>query len=371
MNVYKAKDIIYRIATANDEPSLKRILSQNGMDSWVNITLRKEPNYFDADHLMGENISVIAYKTEDESEVIGMYACTLFKLFFAGKEESIVYLNSLRVNPDFRHKIRFLKEGFNSIDKLISFQVTLPFMFTSIASENLNAKRMLESNLKGMPKYIPLAQMSTFSFLAKPYKKSCLSQRANCNDIASIVKFYNKVSKRYDFAPILNESWLKTLDGSKGLKIEDFYLVKNSNGEIEAIFALWDQRKIKQVVIESYRPPLDKFRFLYNLYAKMSVNLMLPKEGETLQQVFISFFTTLSKDTGRILTILKEASAHIEKKGAKLCTIGFASNDPLCDIMRDSLKAKEYQTDIEAVFLSASTETEIKLSHLKPEIALL
>jgi hypothetical protein len=39
--------------------------------------------------------------------------------------------------------------------------------------------------------------------------------------------------------------------------------------------------------------------------------------------------------------------------------------------MRDSFKAKEYKTDIEAVFLSDSTESKIKLSHLKPEIALL
>ena len=71
-------------------------------------------------------------------------------------------------------------------------------------------------------------------------------------------------AKSYDLAPILDESWLRALDGSKDLSIEDFYLVKNTKGKIEAIFALWDQRKIKQVVIESYRTPLNKFRFLYN-----------------------------------------------------------------------------------------------------------
>ena len=371
MNVYRANEITYRVAVQNDEPSLKRLLGENAMDSWVNITLRKEPNYFDGDHLMGESITVIAYKTEDESAVIGMYSCTLFNLFFAGRRESIVYLHSLRVNPDYRYKIRFLKEGFKSIDKLLSFEATLPFMFTSIASENLNAKRMLESNLKDMPRYRPLAHMSTFSFLAKPYKKSCLSQRANSNDIVSMVTFHNKIVKHYDLAPILDESWLKALDGSKGLTIEDFYLVKNSNGEIEAMFALWDQREIKQVVIESYRAPLDKFRFLYNLYAKISGNVILPKEGEVLSQIFIAFFVTLSNDTGQILEILKEASAWIEEKGARLCTIGFAANDPLCDVMRDTLKAKEYQTDIEAVFLSGSIQSDMKLSRLKPEIALL
>jgi len=371
MNIYKAHDISYRIATKKDEAVLKRLLNKNVMDSWVNITLRKEPNYFDADTLMGESITVIAHKTEDETAVIGMYACTLFKLFFSGKKESIIYLNSLRINPYFRHKIRFLKEGFNSINKVISFKATVPFMVTSIASENFNAKRMLESNLKGMPRYVPLAQMSSFSFLARQNKDPLLSSRANSSDVISMLKFYHSVSRCYDFAPVLDESWLRTLDGSKGLNIEDFFIVKNPDGEIEAMFALWDQRKIKQVVIESYRAPLDRFRSIYNLYAKISANLILPKEGDALQQVFISFFVTLSKDTGWVLKILKEASSLIAEKNADFCTIGFSSNDPFCTIMRDKLKAKEYKTDIEAVFLSSATQSEINISHLKPEIALL
>ena len=63
MNLYKANDITYRIATQNDEATLQRLLSNNVMDSWVNITLRKEPNYFDSDNLMGESMTVVAYKT--------------------------------------------------------------------------------------------------------------------------------------------------------------------------------------------------------------------------------------------------------------------------------------------------------------------
>lgn len=371
MNLYRVDDIAYRIATQKDELALKKLLSHNAMSSWVSITLRREPNYFDGDNLMGESMTVIVHQADNDKTVIGMYACTLFKLFLEGKEESIIYLNSLRVNPDFRHKIRFLKEGFNSVAKLLPLKATLPFMFTSIASENDSAKRVLEANLKGMPRYIPLGQMSTFTFLAKQAEKSSLCQRADSSDISSIAIFYNKSAKNYDFAPVLDESWLNALYGSKGLNIEDFYLVKNREGEIEAIFALWDQRKIKQVVIESYKPPLDKFRFLYNLYAKISGDLILPKEGDSLQQIFISFFATLSKESQWIVEILKEASSLAKEKDAKLCTIGFASGNPLCVPMRDTFKAKEYQTDIEAVFLSGSATSEINVSNLQPEIALL
>ena len=82
MNVYRANDISYRVANRNDEEALKTLLSKNAMDSWVNITLQKESSYFDSADLMGKSMTVIAYKTEDEQTVIGMYACTLFEIFF-------------------------------------------------------------------------------------------------------------------------------------------------------------------------------------------------------------------------------------------------------------------------------------------------
>ena len=247
------------------------------------------------------------------------------RYFFKREKESILYLNSLRVHVDFRHKIRFLREGFASITKLISFKTTLPFMFTSIASENFKAKRLLESNLKGMPKYIPLSKMSTFSFMAKQYRNTYDVVQVKRSDISSIVTFHNHIAREQQLAAVLDASWLEGLNGSTGLYIEDFYMVKNTKGEIEALFALWDQRKIKQVVINSYRKPLNTLRLLYNFYAKMSGNIVLPKEGEALEQVFISFFTTQIKDPQEILHILKEASSLIEEKGANLCTIGFAS----------------------------------------------
>ncbi|MEA3456503.1 MAG: hypothetical protein U9R26_08325 [Campylobacterota bacterium] len=371
MTLYRVDGIAYRVATKLDEPVLKKLLGENSMHSWVNITLRREPNYFDADNLMGESVTVIAHKQDNKKTIIGMYSCTLFKLFFRGKEESIVYLNSLRVNPDFRHKIRFLKEGFVSIGKLIPFRATLPFMFTSIASENFSAKRVLESNMKGMPRYVPLAKMSTFTFTANRARINGLCQKAGRSDINSIARFYNQCLQNCDFAPVMSKSWLTALDGSKGLRIEDFYLVKSREGEIKAVFALWDQRKIKQVVIESYKPPLDKFRFLYNIYAKISGGIPLPKEGSSLEQIFIAFFATLSKERQWIVEILKEASMLTAEKDAALCTIGFASGNPICTLMRDALQAKEYQTDIEAVFLSGSAKKEIDVSNIQPEIALL
>lgn len=366
---YIAHDIIYRVATKDDADSFKSLLNDNEMSSWVNITLRKEPNYFDADNLMGESVSVIAHEVNDSSKIIGIYACSSFEVYFKAKKEHIIYLNSLRVDVRYRHKIRFLKEGFASIQKLITLKSTKEFMFTSIAKENLKARKLLESNLKGMPTYLPLGGMSSFSFLAKIHTKTMLCQKASAKDIDSIVEFYNANAKDYDFAPVLNSSWLEMLDAKRGLSIDDFYICRDANANILAIFALWDQREIKQIVIHSYKAPLGRFRNLYNLYAKLTANTTLPKESEMLQQIYIAFFTTTSKDSLWIKQLLKEIATLIKRRDANLCTIGFATNSSISKILRDDLKAKEYKTEIEAVYLQKPLE--MLGLNIKAEIALL
>ena len=373
---YETKGIIYRIAGEQDTPLLQELLRNNAMDSWVEIALEREPNYFDADNLMGESFTVIAHASEDSSVVIGMYSYTLFRLFWMGVEESVAYLGSLRVHPDYRHKIRFLKEGFHSIEKLIPNSTTLPFCITSIASENHKARRLLESNTKGMPKYHCIAQMNTYAFatnggILPPYEvqiDGCCRvgvshhhihnttndsrlQQATKEHIPHIVTFHNTLAKEYNLSPVLETTWLEQLDGSKGLTIEDFYLLRDDDGAIEAMYALWDQRKIKQTVIKGYKTPLNKLRPLYNLYAKAFGHLTLPKEGTALEQIYISFFLCNFSDRERQLQLLQIASSHIKARGASVAVIGLDSRDPLCELIDDRLKARCYRTNIDAVFL--------------------
>ena len=372
MQRYRAGEITYAVATREDESAIRSLLETNSMDAWVAITLRREPDYFAAEKLMGESTTVIAYKGEEKDVVVGMYACTFMQVFFGGEAASIVYLGSLRVQPEFRHAIRYLKHGFDSIPALIHYPASLPFMLTSIASENRRARRVLESNLKGMPTYLPLGELSTLIFAARndPGATPLVTQ-ARKQDAAAIAAFYNAQARQYDFAPVLEVSWLKTLDGSNGLRLEDFYLLHNSSGEIEAMFALWDQRAIKQTVVEHYRPPLNWLRPLYNLSAAMRGAVRLPHAGSRLEQIFIAFCVSGFGDANSKLALLRVASSLIHARGGKLCTVAMAADDPHRPTIQKALKAAEYATQIEAVFLDSTHKETVHARNIRPEIAVL
>jgi hypothetical protein len=369
MNSYTVDDITYTIAKESDNEALQQLLNENEMSSWVAISLEKKPDYFASQNLMGESITVIAYA--HEQKVIGMYSGTYYEVFVSHKVETILYLGSLRVNTHYRHKIKFLKEGFRSIKNIFLPSTTLPYMLTSIASENHKAIKLLEGNVKGMPQYQFLSQLSTFAFKAKSSPLT-MAQLITQEEIPLMVDFYNRHARQYDFAPTLRMEWLQSLNGNTGLSIKDFYIVKDSSGAIKAMFALWDQRKIKQTLIRGYSPRLSRpVRFLYNVYATLSGNVVLPNIAEAIEQIYISFFISASNDNDWNIRLLREASSLIQQRGADVCIIAFDSKDPMCEAIQRRLKPKQYLTHIDGVFLGQDMAQKITVGILKPEAALL
>ena len=75
IETYQDENLLYKIASKVDEESLRELLSDNSMDSWVNLSLEKEPSYFNAQNLMGESYTMIATDTSIKKK-IGMYSCS-------------------------------------------------------------------------------------------------------------------------------------------------------------------------------------------------------------------------------------------------------------------------------------------------------
>ena len=75
-------------------------------------------------------------------------------------------------------------------------------------------------------------------------------QSATRDDVPELVEFYNQQAQPFQYAPVLTKDWLRQLDGSNGLRLSDFQLLRE-NGRLRACLALWDQRRFKQTVLRS------------------------------------------------------------------------------------------------------------------------
>jgi len=369
IKTYRDKNLFYKIATKEDDDSLRELLSDNSMDSWVNLSLEKEPSYFNAQNLMGESYTMIA-TDKSINKKIGMYSCSYMQMHLNTKKREVAYFGELRVDKEHRNKIRVLKHGYKSLKTLLPNRATEPIYITSIASQNYKARRVLEAKLKEMPKYIPLAEMSTLVFSTSFKSKNIKLQQASKKDISRVVKFYNKCASSYQFSPHLDELWLSELSDAKGLNINDFYVLENANKEIEACFALWDQREFKQSVIKSYKKPLNAVRPLYNLFAKFTKRVELPRENTMIEQIYIAFLATSKSEP--YLELIQEAASIAKSKGAKACVLGLSSQHPNLKFLKNNLKANVYKTFIEMVSFGDVSKIELNKNLLiQPEVALL
>jgi hypothetical protein len=367
--IYQDKNLLYKIATKEDDESLRALLRDNSMDSWVNLSLEKEPSYFSAQNLMGESYTMVATDTQSKKQ-IGMYSCSYMQMHLNGTKREVAYFGELRVDKEHRNKIRVLKNGYKSLHTLLPNRDINSLYITSIANQNYKARRVLEAKLKEMPRYIPLAEMSTLIFSTSFKSKNMKLQKASKKDVTRVVNFYNKCASSYQFSPYLDELWLSDLSDAKGLNINDFYILENSNKDIEACFALWDQREFKQSVIKSYKKPLNIIRPLYNVFAKLTKRLELPKENSMLEQIYIAFLATTNSEL--YLELIQEAASLAQDKGAKACVFGLSSKHPNLNFLKNALKANVYKTCIEMVSLQDEVKIELNKNLLiQPEVALL
>jgi hypothetical protein len=366
-SVYQAGDLFFRKAGTNDDEQLRALLCDNSMPSWVELAITREPSYFAGEGLIGDSESVLALDKRHASAVVGMYSCVSMPVHLNGHASTAAYLGGLRVSPGYRRKIRVLKEGFNSIPVLMpQYQI----WFTSIAGENSNARRLLEAGLPSMPRYRMLGELETVAIATRKARAGKLLKPAEARDIPALIDFFNGKTAAYQFSPVLKREWLSNLSGMHGLHLHDFFLLKHRR-RIAAVLAVWDQRSFRQIVARAYRFPINALRPMYNLIAGITGRTKLPRTGQTLQQVFLSFFSfdqTMQVDP---VDVIREALSVAKAKGAQSALIGFNAANPLLNRIKKHFHTYTYRTCIEQVEWPREQSPFLDKRPVQPEIALL
>lgn len=367
---FRSKGVIYRRATKADDVGLRALLHDNDMDSWVNLCFEREPSYFDGESLMGETAAVIALDESKQSSPVGMYSCSFLPVHVNGHPSCAGYLGGLRVDRKYRRRVRILKDGFASIPVLLPKDEAMQCWFTSVGEGNGTARRILEAGLAGMPGYGFRGVMETLAFSIRQRGAGGHLQRATLDDIPALADFYNRQACTFQFAPVLTEMWLSSLNGKHGLSIEDFWLLKDGD-KIQGSLAVWDQRKFKQTTIRGYRFPLDRLRAAYNLYAAARGRVMLPAPGKKLEQVFLSFFALDKCAHGMAAEVVREGLLRVSKKNALVGILGLSEENALTETLKSILHPDCYRTRIETVSWPGELQLDLDSRPVQPEVAIL
>jgi len=344
LTIPRAARTQFALATPADDPDIRRLLRENPMLGEIAVTLEREPNYFADAILPGfEKQTIIA---RESGRVVCMGHCSVHQRFVNGKPHRVGYLGGLRLDASVAGRFDILRRGYKFFHDLQS-ENPADLYFTSIASDNLPARKFLERGLPDMPAYEFISEFVTLLLPISrppPVRNTLKVEPAKWDEALA---FLQKQNSNYQIA----ESWTaQELMGlvDLGLCKEQFYCIRE-NGRIIATASICDQRSFKQTVIRGYSPQLTFARPAMNVVARLFGTPRLPPVGTAVANVFVCHLAAETKDPEALTALIATIGQSLSGKGIEFLTLGFASNDPRLALFRRRFRCREYSSRIYVV----------------------
>jgi hypothetical protein len=325
----------FELATEADDADLRHVLAETPMQGRIAVAFRREPSWFAAAAIDGNQRQVVACRDVESGRIVGFGCRSIRTLYVDGQPQSVGYLSSLRLLKAFRNR-GLIARGYAFFRRLHGDGLA-PYYLTTIAQGNLTALNVLTSGRAGLPQYIPAGQYHT---LAVPVAKrnglamteGVTIRRATSADVPAIVRFLRTHGPRRQFFPVVEEREFAAQSGPwLGLAIEDLWLAWRGS-ELAGVFGTWDQHAYKQSVVTSYHGPLAWLRPALNVCWSLRGSPRLPAPGEPLR-FRVAALPVVRDDRPEIFeALLSRAAVSLAGGNCSHLLIGLHERDPLLTV---------------------------------------
>lgn len=327
----------FSLAGHDDDAELRALLRRSVIPGAVRVAFTREPDYFAGEGLAGNEDNTLLARRD--GQLVGMGRCSVNTLHRNGTPRRIGYLGELRVDPGTPATPRMLRSGY----EFLARHVTADGFFTSIATDNERARRVLERGTRlGLPAYEKLCDLVT---LVAPVRASADAREcdpASADDLTAFLQQQSVVTQlSLAWTP---HQWLG-LD-RHGVDTRSFTVVSRM-GRIVGAAAIWDQRSFRQTIIDGYTGALSLARPLLNGLRAMGDAARLPEPGSALAQGMLSGAGVRTPDDWPALWLALQGRAAA--MGLDWLTIARDARDAELPVLRDLVRGREYHTTLYSV----------------------
>lgn len=314
-------EVAFDLATREDDPGIRRLLSANPVPGRIRIRYEREPDYFAGCATMGTT-QVLVARADDQ--VVGVACRSTRPMYINGECADVGYLGQLRVDARFRGRWLVLR-GFRKLHDLHRQSPPRGYV-TTIIEGNDEAEGVLVRLARGpMPRYRKLDRLITLALPAAGAARVDVAPPAP--PLAEIVAFLQSEGRRKNFFPVYEERSFS--DGTtRGFDPKDFIVIQRA-GSILGVAGLWDQSSYKQSIVDAYDPLTRAARPFYNTAAKLLHRAALPKPGTALRFAYGSFFCVRDDDAAIAHSLIGSLLAAARERRFDHLLLGFAESDPL------------------------------------------
>lgn len=285
----------YRAASAQDDQALRNLISVPMTTRGIQISFQREPSYFQAADVIYEVKDYIFIEDTGLKKLIACCSNGYRTCYVNGKPQPVRYSCDLRVSPQQRGK--FLV---NMVSDRIKDTMHNPdFSQLVIFNDNVPAKLAVQNSSFGKAAYhddclVETLTLTGFKGTRLPEDVLPISQdpsvtppvhvvQATAMHVEAMNDFVRQMAGFYNFIPAYNfKELVRKHSYFKGLDISDFYLFYQ-DGTLAGMFGLWRQSDFKQTKILHYGKAIAYVRPFYNLWARWSGHMPIPRKGETIK----------------------------------------------------------------------------------------
>lgn len=337
--------IYFELATESDDLELRQFLSSIRMEGIISVSFRREPSYFSAHELEGDFIQVLTARDRDTRKIVGMGSRSIRERYVASYPRQIGYLSGLRIHPDYRGGT-MLARGYRYLREL-DLDRRADFYVTTIAVENEIATKALLQGRAGLPFYKNIGRLNTWIVPKKKRAKFSSAVKIESIDpskIEELMQFLARVRTEKELLPkYAAKDFMFPSSIFAGMQCGDLYGMWIDD-ELVGTLGIWDQRSIKQFVVERYQWWFHWLRPLYNASARISGRVRFPQPGSCLPLVTAALPLAIGKGKHYYSNLVDEVTSQLPDD-IDAIMIGLCDSDPLTGTIRERA-VENYQTDI-------------------------
>lgn len=357
----------YAIASAEDEAGIRRLLRENPMAGAVSLTFQREPDYFRGANLAGgRDRTIVAYEKE---RPVCLGRATERDCWVDGQSRLVTYLGELRLDRLARRRFQIIRDGYRFFQEHHSGTPC----FTSIASDNARARRILESGAGGLPAYEFLAELSTLlvELPRRPRSTRLRAVPVTASTLPRAMQWLNRHGQGHQLATVWTEERLRNL-GSVGLPLSRMSIVLSGEEPIGCA-ALWDQRGFRQTVVQGYSGPLGVVHPLVSFCRRAVGRPVLPPPGSVLNQAFLCPWAPADQSSERLDELVEALVPLALRAGFDWLTLALPTSDPRIASIRRRWSTRVWSSRLYRVGVGGSVGSEWFGSKLPllPDVALL
>ena len=321
----------YETARPEDAAEILGILEEIDFKGKIALTYTRRPDPYVSFKKEGRDVTVFVSREKGANRITSIAAASINRMFLNGEPTDVGYIFGLRVKKEYRRRYLLLPRGYEYIFRYHA-EKNIPFFLTTILEENLVARRLLEKRRPSMPIYEYYGDYETYALTTgrrARRDRGLRFRKAEASDVKALIAFLHDQGQRFQFFPVLDKTELT--DPGASIHYGDFYLLCDSNDEIAAAGAVWDQSDYKQYLLSGYG---GIYKYLY------PVSFMFPlfgyprlaRPGSILNFFTLSFWAVRDDDEdvfdcflGHLSSITRQYSYFV---------LGMDTRHPLRDALR-------------------------------------